>query len=157
MVKYDYEKQDPTFRQDLERSKISVDKAARFLCDRGLQVVIEPTRYRDSVKNMSQYRDTGDLKIFATVEVKHRPKIRFNKNRGFPYSTVIVDTVSAFHKSKMKPLYYIVYNADYSSMIFIDVHATFEKWTKAAKRDHAKSRTTYFYEVDVNLCSIVDC
>ena len=157
MSAYDYEKQDPHFKADLERSKVSVDKAARWLCNRGLQVVIEPTFVRESVKDMGQFRDTGDLKIFSTVEVKHRPKIQFNKKTGFQYPTIIVDTVSAFHKSKIKPLYYIIYNADYSSMIFVDVHATFDNWKKVPRKDHAKSRTSAFYEVDVKLCTIIDC
>ena len=154
---YDYEKEVPNFKNDIELSKIAVDKASRFLSNSGFQVVIEPTFIRDEVKNASNFSDTGDLKIMLPVEVKHRPTLKFNKKDGFKYKTIIIDACHIFDKHKIKPIYYIIYNSDYTSMIFVNVKETLKKWVKVEKYDRYKNRNRKFYEVDISKCVIIDC
>ena len=154
---YDYEKEDPNFLNDIELSKVAVDKAARFLSNSGFQVVIEPTFTRDNVKNASKFSDTGDLKIMLPVEVKHRPTLKFNKKNGFKYATIIIDACHIFDKHKIKPIYYVIYNSDYTSMIFVNVKETFKEWVKVEKFDRYKNRNRKFYEVDISKCAIIDC
>jgi hypothetical protein len=154
---YDYDKEDPTFKKDIELSKVAVDKAARFLSNNGFQVLIEPTFIRDSIKNASEYSDGGDLKVMMPVEIKHRPKLNFSKEKGFSYKTIIIDACHIFDKHKIKPIYYIIYNSDYTSMIFINVRDTFEDWINVEKYDRYKNRNRKFYEVDISKCQIVDC
>ena len=154
---YDYDKEDPTFKKDIELSKVAVDKAARFLSNNGFQVLIEPTFIRDDIKNASKYSDGGDLKVMMPVEIKHRPKLIFSKEKGFSYKTIIIDACHIFDKHKIKPIYYIIYNSDYTSMIFINVRDTFEDWINVEKYDRYKNRKRKFYEVDISKCQIVDC
>jgi hypothetical protein len=154
---YDYEKEDPTFKNDIELSKKAVDLGARFLSNNGFQVVIEPTFIRDNVKDAANFADSGDLKIMLPVEVKHRPTLKFNKKDGFLYRTIIIDACHIFDKHKIKPIYYLIYNHDYTSMIFINVKETHKEWVTVEKYDRYKNRKRKFYEVDVSKCTIVDC
>ena len=153
---YDYEKKDGSFIGDLEKSKVAVDKAARFLSNKGIPVIIQPTHTRADVRDRNAYADDGDLKILLTVEVKHRPTLFFSKGRGFKYATVIIDACHIFDRHKIKPIYYIIWNSDYTSLIFINVNDTFAQWIKTKKFDNAKGRERKFYEVDIKLCVIVD-
>mgnify|MGYP003652854075 CR=1 FL=1 len=154
---YNYDKDDSGFIDDLEKSKVAVDKAARFFANQGFPVVLQPTFARPSVSEKNNFSDDGDLKLMITCEVKHRPHLSFSVESGFPYKTVIVDACHIFDKHRVKPFYYIIWNRDYSSFLFLNVNESRKRWIKSEKFDKAKNRMRNFYEVDVGLCRIVDC
>ena len=156
-MNYNYDVEDNNFENDLILSKIAVKKTADFFSNKGYPVIIEPTFIRPDVSEKNDFSDTGDLRIVITCEVKHRPQLMFSKEVKFKYNTVIIDACHIFDKHKVKPFYYIIWNKDYTSFIFIDVHHTKNKWIKSKKFDKIKNREREFYEIDVNLCTIIDC
>lgn len=146
---------DPTFKEDLEASKEVVSAAARWLCDMGYPVVIEPTFVRDNPENRLKYSDNGDLKIQQTVEVKHRPEIPFTSGDDFPYKTIIVDTVHSWARKTPKPHAYLIFNSDLSVVCIIKGE-TRRHWIQTRKWDNHCNRERSFFECPINKCLFIE-
>ena len=147
-----YDKIDPGFPEDLEKSKIAVQKTAEFFSGRGFPVIIEPTFMRPDPSQRAGYSDSGDLRLLVTCESKHRPELTFHSKETFVYDTVIVDVCHAFDNKRPKPFYYVIWNADYTSFILIDVHKTKEHWVKTSRTPGRQGRQRSYYEVDKKYC-----
>jgi hypothetical protein len=63
----------------------------------------------------------------VTVEVKRRTdNYHFTSVADFPFSTVIVDTAKTFDAKRIKPLFYVVWNADLTAAMLIFTNT--EQW-----------------------------
>jgi hypothetical protein len=151
-----YEIDDPTFAQDLEKSAVTVSIAARWLESKGYRVTIKPTLLRPDVHQMSRYSDNGDLEIIQRVEVKHRPNINFYDLGSFPYETAIVDVCHTWDKARPKPYAYLIFNADRTGFLIITRHS-FKYWRKVEKFDRKKNRSRQFYVCPIEHCQFVQC
>lgn len=83
-----YERDDPSFLEDLEKSKTAVWKAAQWLSSRGFHVTVRATIARPSADAMEEFADCGDLEIIKRVEVKQRRNLRFTSAEDYPFDTV---------------------------------------------------------------------
>ena len=106
---YDCEKEDPTFIDDLLKSKQSEVAIARHLNAKGLRVVLNPTHIRESVSEISAYSDHSDLLVMLPVEVKQR-NFAFTGKDDYPYESLMIDTARAFENKPVKPYAYYVTN-----------------------------------------------
>jgi hypothetical protein len=149
---YNYERDDPTFVDDLRDSKRAVDAAAAFLNSKGYPVVVRPMFIRPDVSQINDYSDDGDIEIIQRVEVKQRKDTSFSSKADFPYQTLIVDTCRAFDKAKPKPYAYIICNPALTCALVVDVKATRRHWTRVEKNDRKKGRCTEFYECPIASC-----
>ncbi len=155
MSAVDYDASDPTFVDDLMKSKGAVERAARWLSDQGIPVVIRPTFIRPDASRMGEFSDDGDLEIIQRVEVKRRVTTHFTGRRDFPYASVIVDVCHAYDNARQKPYAYLIFNADMTCLIVIDCKATRDKWFKVSKADRLKGRERSFYECPVDCVKFV--
>lgn len=154
-MNYDYNTQDATFPEDLERSKIAVNRSAQFFSNKGYPVIVEPTFLRPDFEHMHEFSDNGDLKIVISCEVKHRPKLGFTCAEDFPFKTIIVDSCQKFDKKKPIPFYYTIWNNDYRCIALVDVYKTKKSWNRIQKYDFKKNRKELFYELDKSLVKFI--
>lgn len=138
-----YAENDPTFLQDLERSKEAVERTAVWLRSFGYTVNVQPVRVRPDESQMAAYSDNGDLAVVHRVEVK-RLSTAFTSAEDFPYPFVIVDTAHAWDKARPKPLTYFIWNTAMTSVIIIDSH-TRPQWQEKELLDAGKKRMRRFY------------
>lgn len=153
---YDHEIKDATFAEDLERSKVAVNRSAEYFSAKGYPVIIEPTFLRPDFAKMHDYSDDGDLKIVITCEIKHRPDIAFTGADDFPYPSIIVDTCRLFQRHKTAPFWYLIWNRDYTCFALVDVRKTFKFWVKKERYDKKKGRMREFYELDTSLVKFIN-
>ena len=151
----DYDEHDPTFIEDLRKSKEAVAVAAKWLSGLGYPVVVRPVFERGSATEMKEFSDDGDLEIMQRVEVKRRHCLTFTSKSDFPYQTVIVDACHCYDKAKPKPYAYLILNRDMTSAFVVNVRDPFTSWTRVEKRDRFKGRLRSFYECPVDLVSFV--
>lgn len=138
----DLDKIDPTFKDDLENSKVAVDAVARWLCNAGYPVVTQPTFVRPDTDSRHEFADGGDLGVIQRVEVKHRPTISFTSKEDFPYDTVIVDVKHSWDNARPKPFAYVICNAELTHCLFISSR-TSDKWTIVTRESRGRPREHY--------------
>lgn len=156
MTLSDYEKNDPSFIDDLRKSKEAVAVAAKWLSERGYPVIVRPTFERPSVEQMGEFSDDGDLEIIQRIEVKRRQSLTFTSKADFPYETIIVDACHCYDNARPKPFAYIIFNREMTAAFMVNVRGTFSEWVKVEKRDSAKGRDRVFYECPLKLVSFVN-
>lgn len=151
----DIERNDPNFERDLADSDLAVMKIADFLRSKGYPVMVPPVRVRESIEEMSEYSDDGDLFLLQRIEVKRRG-IAFNTKEEFErqYKTVIVDVCHAWDKAVPKPVAYYILNKAGTCALVVRRN-TSEHWRKVTKMDRVKRRQRSFYECPVELCDFV--
>lgn len=140
----DIERDDPTFVEDLARSREAVEVAARWLGSLGLPVIVHPTFVRPSADRMAEYADGGDLGIVQRVEVKRR-SLAFTSADDYPFDTVFVDARHCFDRARPKPYAYLILNRDMSCAIRVDVRATIGSWQVVEGLDRSKGRDRAWY------------
>jgi hypothetical protein len=145
-----YEKDDPGFEDDLEESKKFVEKAARWLGDKGYPVIIEPTFLRTNISDMREFSDNGDLRIVQRVEVKRR-NLKFTCADDFPYPSIIVDVAHTWDRARPKPYAYLIYNEGATALCVV-YGKSFPVWQKVTKPDRFKKRDRTFYECPIGEC-----
>ena len=150
----DYDKNDPSFIDDLRKSKDAVAIAARWLSASGYPVIIRPTFERPSAEQMSEYSDDGDIEIMQRVEVKRRQGLTFTSKKDFPYETLIVDACHCYDKAHPKPYAYIILNREMTKAFIVNVRETHSLWKRVEKNDRFKGRMREFYECPI---SAVQC
>jgi hypothetical protein len=143
-----FNRDDPSFPSDLEESQIAVWRVARWLVERGNNVTVRATHVRDTLENMADFSDEGDIEIVQRVEVKRRPDIEFRSRETFPYDSIIVDVAHAWDRARPKPFTYIILNASRTYAAIVRGE-TFKWWTKTKKRDRFKKRDRTFYECPI--------
>lgn len=146
---YDYDRDDPTFLQDLEKSIEHVWIVARWLSSIGKMVAIPPMRVRPDAKKMKGYGDEGDLfivqdKEWLRIECKQR-NLHFTGVHDYPYETIFVDRVHAWERAERKPHAYIVTN-EAITVAAIIYGTTSSSWIKRDSYDRGKKRTRAFLE-----------
>lgn len=150
---YDYNKEDPTFIEDLRESKKAVGVVADWLSSLGYPVVVRPTFERPDPADMGDYGDDGDLEILQRVEVKRRLSLTFTSKEDFPYSTLIVDACHCYDKALPKPCAYVILNRDMTTAFIVESH-TQPQWIKKTKFDRFKKRERAFYECPIELVRV---
>jgi hypothetical protein len=148
---YDLEKDDPTFPDDLEKSKQAVWVSARHLSNKGNPVTINPTFLRPNIQDKDAYSDNGDLSLVLRVEVKWR-NIDFKSREDFPYSTVIVDVAKTYNNAKPRPYFYMIVNKDLSGYLLVACN-TDKNWVTAKRFDSHVGRERLYWECPIALCS----
>ena len=149
----DIARDDPSFVDDLKRSQSSVWMVARWLNERGYNVVVRPLRIRESVEQMAEYGDLGDLEIIQRVEVKQR-EVAFTGATDYPFPTVIVDVAHTWDRARPKPHAYIIVSQDKSTAAIV-MGASFSQWVKVERFDAAKKRNRTFYEAPLSVVRFV--
>jgi hypothetical protein len=151
---YNYNTQDPTFIEDLRKSRASVETVARWLSSKGVPVIVRPTFERPDASRMSEFSDDGDLEIIQRVEVKQRPNLDFTSKDDFPYPTLIVDACHCYDNAKQKPYAYVIVNRAGDVAFVVYVRDTRAKWLRVKKHDKAKQRDREFYECPMELVEV---
>lgn len=149
---YDYDRDDPTFVDDLVNGQQYEWLIARWLSERGYDVTKRALRIRPESSRMQQYSDGGDLEIIFRVEVKRR-NIDFTSRETYPYDTVIVDVAHTFDSARTKPYCYFILNTNATCFALVMVKKTQNQWIKSKRFDASKNRERTFYECPVELCS----
>lgn len=144
-----YDVIDPTFVEDLKKSRIAVDVVAKWLSEKGYPVIVRPTFIRPDPSQMHQYSDNGDLEIIQRVEVKRR-SFDFTCKQDFLYNTVIVDSVHAYDRANPKPYAYVILNNDMTYAFVVECK-TYPRWERITHMEKARNR-----ERTVYLCPL-DC
>ena len=148
-----YDRDDPTFVQDLLRSDVHVDLIARWLFGSGYDPVVPPLRVRDAPENMRQYADAGDIFVGNhRIECKQRG-LRFTGLSDFPYPTIIVDAAHCWDNADTKPFCYMLTDKKIESCVVVRA-STYPFWCKTNKYDAAKHRHRAFYECPIGRCEI---
>jgi hypothetical protein len=146
-----YERDDPTFIEDLIASEGAVWKAIRWLYGKlSCDVTIRGRKIRESISDISDWDDRGDLVIHRgqdpeRIEVKRR-SLHFTNLSNYPYPTVIVDVAHTFDRAEIKPTAYLIFNDHLTHVIVISTKKTRESWTRTERPDHGKNRVRTFYE-----------
>lgn len=147
MTKYDYDKMDPHFIEDLAKSQEAVQLVADWLSGFGYKVTIPPIEVRPDPSVMSDYSDNGDIKVEMTVEVKRRG-FNFTGADDYPYPTAIVDNCLAFDRKTPMPHSYVLLSNDMKAALIV-LCSTKKFWQRVERLDRAKSRVRRMYEVEL--------
>jgi hypothetical protein len=153
-VPYDYETQDPTFREDLRASRVSVEIVARWLSDRGYPVIVRPVFERPSFEEMHDYSDDGDLEILQRIEVKQRT-FDFTSKDNFPYPTLFVDNCHSYDNARPKPFAYVLLNKAMTHAFIVECR-TFKHWKAIEVFDRKKKRMRKVYECPIGHATFVE-
>lgn len=151
MSEHPLDQSDPTFLEDLEKSKIAVEFAAGYWQAKGYRVEIPVTRARPEPSVRMDYSDNGDLIVYARAEVKRRG-FNFKSMADFKYPSIIVDVCHSFDNAKPKPFVYMILSNDMTGMIVVQVAATMHLWTKRVRKDTHAGRERSYYECPISAC-----
>jgi len=151
MTKHHLDLSDPTFIEDLKRSKFAVEVAGAYWQAKGYRVEIPETRIRPDPSVRMDYSDNGDLIVRAVAEVKRRG-FNFKSIEDFRYPSIIVDVCHKFDDAHPKPFVYMILSSDMTGMIVVPVAATMEYWTKKVRKDNHAGRERSFYECPLSVC-----
>jgi hypothetical protein len=169
---------DPSFKEDLKRSRKAVYIAAHWLNNRGHAVVIPANRVREAVEDRADYSDYGDLQIALSrdslasisdfngleiVEVKQRfnnPKypnanMDFKSRDEFPYDTVMVGIKAHYNKLDPEPLFTIIFNESLTGCLTIQ-RASKPEWEVAERWVEKNGRKNTCYECPKHLTTYYD-
>ena len=149
----DFDKIDPSFLLDLQKSDEVTWIIARNLRLNGFEVTLPPIKIRPDSGQIKGYGDDGDLRVSnSVVEVKQRPDLSFERLEDFPYSSIIVDVVHHWEEMKVKPSYYVIVNAGMTGAIIVNGN-TRDKWTVSRRWDNKRKRERTFFLVGVEYCN----
>lgn len=124
---------DPTFKEDLFRSSVSVSLTAAWFSIRGHDAFLPGLKARPTPGERERFKDRGDLLVhvngeeWQTIEVIHRRDGHFTSAEDFPYPTVIVCTET--ERERIDPFLYLVFDVDLSHVAVINPAKTAEEWT----------------------------
>jgi len=150
---YDFDRDDPTFKEDLAASQDAVERVARWLRDRGNAVIVRPTFVRPEAKQMTEYSDDGDLEIIQRVEVKRRG-FAFSSKEDYPYPTVFIDNCHTVENARPKPYGYVILNEAMTTALIVDCR-TRSTWGKREVWDKKKGRNRCIYECMIDQVEVV--
>lgn len=141
-----YDRDDPTFVEDLEHSDDAVIRVALWMRRTwGRHVHIPPLRVRPAAEEMADFSDAGDLftsrdgKAWDRIEVSVRG-LAFKSRADYPYPTVIVCSVHAWNKADPRPTAYVRLNRAMTHAAVIVTAKSSDRWTAGILHDVMKKR-----------------
>lgn len=148
-----YDRDDPTFVEDLKRSDEIVTRVARWFAARGYQVRKPELRVRPTAEEMASYRDGGDLYACKPGEPESRIEVTartfdFTCRADYPHPIMLVDTVHAWNLADPKPALYLRFNCRLTHAAMID-GSTHGQWWPMKRFDRARGRERSFW-----MCSL---
>lgn len=162
----DLGKSDEQFIKDLDKSRRSVFRVARYLLDVGFEVHIKPTIIRPDASQRHEYADKGDLSyvsiakngktVIKRVEVKHRWNMDFTSVDDFPFPTVFVDTKYDGEGDRPAPDVVVCVNRLLTAALMLRVEDTRPHWTLATVFDSTYGRESVVYECPKQFCKALD-
>jgi len=155
MNRYDLERDDPTFVDDLHKSHPAVVRVGEWLSAKGYIVQVPTPEARDKIEDRHNFSDGGDIFIDVAnfvriIEVKQRRNIDFTGLADYPYPTIFIDSVSKYDRKNPKPWLYFIVNRGLTTALVIK-GTTPNRWGKTKKYDKQKSRSEAFYVADTSM------
>ena len=125
---------------------------ARWLGQRGHNVIVRGVHVRPSVEHRGDYRDEGDLEITKRIEVKHR-QFAFTSADDYPFDSVMVTIAHCHDRAHPKPSGYFILNATCTVAAYVPGD-TEPQWTRVTCLSRGRDRE--FYVCPVSLVRFID-
>lgn len=131
------------FPKDLAESQETVLLVAKWIRERGNEVVVMPLRCRPTRDQWPDYTDEGDLYVNGKRYEVKRIQHDFTCRDDFPYKNVLVFAKAAWDKADPKPEVVVIVNRGGENAAVV-MGSTFDKWVVMVTKDaRYHERTMY--------------
>ena len=141
---------DELFFEEAKRGQHWQEYVGQRLTESGIRNEVQPLHLRDSIEQAHEYRNQEDIHVWSksgiklVIECKSRDLYFLSRPSTFPYTYIMVNTVSSWENTDKKPDFYICVSQRTGHMLVLPGD-TKDLWeTKDAKDGVREIYNTWF-------------